>query len=111
MQDGVLKASLMLFNIPVEPERALNPPQLSKRTALLRDRYIRQDPRRSRTVKGVTALSCKSVTLSQLNNTIPWNTQTRWTPVDSLMAGKVVRQSPTRFHKDQSQLSARRTAP
>ncbi len=101
MQDGVLKASQLLFNVPVEPERALNPPQLSKRTALLRDRYVGQDPRRSRTVKGVTALSCKSVTLSPLNNTVPWTTQTRWTPVDSSMAGKVVRQSPTRFHKDQ----------
>jgi len=106
MQDGVLKASLMLFNVPVEPERALNPPQLSKRTALLWDRYVGQDPRRSRTVKGVTALSCKAVALSQLNSTVPWTTQTRWTPVDSLMASKVVRQSPTRFHKDQSQLSA-----
>jgi len=111
MQDGILKASLMLFNIPVEPERALNPPQLSKRMALLWDRYIGWDPRWSRTVKGVTALSCKAVALSQLNSTIPWTTQTRWTPVDSSMAGKVVCQSPTRFHEDQSQLSARRTVP
>jgi len=79
MQDGVLKASLMLFNVPVEPERALNPPQLSKQTALLRDRYAGRDPRRSRTVKGVTALSCKAVALSQLNSTVPWTTQTRWT--------------------------------
>ncbi len=61
MQDGVLKASQMMFNVPVKPERALNPPQLSKRTALKRDGSTRQDPRRSRTVRGVTAFTRISV--------------------------------------------------
>jgi len=37
MQDGVLQASQMLFIVPVKPEGALNPPQLSKRMALIRD--------------------------------------------------------------------------
>src|SRR5258706_8134952 len=57
-QDGVLQASQMLFNVPVEPERALNPPQLSKRMTLIQDRSNRQDPRWSRTVRGVTAITC-----------------------------------------------------
>src|SRR5258706_1500378 len=85
----------MLFNIPVKPERALNPPQLSKRTALLWDRYVGQDPRRSGTMKGVTVHTCKSVSLLLLNNTAPLKliSQTRWTSIDSSMAGKVVRQS------------------
>ncbi len=46
-----------MFNVPVEPVRALNPSQLCKRTAHLRDGYIGQDPRRSRTVRGVAALT------------------------------------------------------
>src|SRR5258706_13260914 len=58
----------MLFNVPVEPERALNPPQLSKRMTHLRDRYLGQDPRRSRTTRGVTACTRKSVTHPPLNN-------------------------------------------
>src|SRR5258706_16397925 len=49
-----------MFNVPIEPIRALNPSQLSKRTGLLRDGYIGQDPRRSRTVRGVTALTRKT---------------------------------------------------
>src|SRR5258706_9183011 len=61
-------ASQILFNVPVEPERALNPPQLSKRTTRLRDRYLGQDPRRSRTARGVTACTRKSVTHPLLNN-------------------------------------------
>src|SRR5258706_12646285 len=85
----------MMFNIPVEPERALNPPQLSKQTILLWDRYVGQDPRRSRTVKGVTGLTCKSVSLQLLNNTAPRTSQISWTPINSLMASKVVRQSST----------------
>src|SRR5258706_16322235 len=85
----------MLFNVPVKPERALNPPQLSKRTILLRDRYVGQDPRWSRTVKGVTVLTCKSVSLLLLNNTAPRTSQISWTPIDSLMASKVVCQSST----------------
>ncbi len=75
MQDGVLQASLMLFNVPVEPERALNPPQLCKRTALLQDGSIRQDPRRSRTVRGVTAL-----TRDMDTHTEPINTHLRRLP-------------------------------
>src|SRR5258706_636427 len=75
MQDGVLQASLMLFNVPIEPERALNPPQLCKRTALLQDGSIRQDPRRSRTVRGVTAL-----TRDMDTHTEPINTHLRRLP-------------------------------
>ncbi len=61
MQDGVLKASQMMFNVPVEPERALNPTQLSKQTALKWDGSIRQDPRQSKTVRGVSAFTRISV--------------------------------------------------
>ena len=58
----VYQASRLLFNVPVERQRALNPDQLSKRTALKWSRSIGQDPRRSRTVRGVTALTCYSGT-------------------------------------------------
>jgi len=43
------------------PSRALNPSQLSKRTNRLWDRYVGQDPRWSRTARGVTALTCRLV--------------------------------------------------
>src|SRR5258706_14606310 len=59
----------MLFNVPVKLIRALNPSQLSKRTALLRDGYVGRDPRRSRTARGVTALTRVSVTHVKLNRT------------------------------------------
>ena len=84
-----------MFNVPIKPERALNPSQLSKWTILLRDRLVGQDPRRSRTVKGVTVLTRKSVSLFLLNNTAPRTSQISWTLIDSSMAGKVVRQSST----------------
>src|SRR5258706_57015 len=63
----------MLFNVPIEPIRALNPSQLSKRTALLWDGYIGQDPRRSRTARGVTALTRKSVAHSKVKQSHPRN--------------------------------------
>src|SRR5258706_12057404 len=63
----------MLFNVPIEPIRALNPSQLSKRTALLWDGYIGQDPRRSRTARGVTTLTRKSVALSKVKQSHPHN--------------------------------------
>src|SRR5258706_10268058 len=63
----------MLFNIPIEPIRALNPSQLCKRTALLRDGYVGQDPRRSRTIRGVTALTRKSVAHSKVKQSHPRN--------------------------------------
>src|SRR5258706_7957950 len=40
-------------------QKGIESPRLSKRTALKRDRYIRQDPRWSRTVRGVTAFTRK----------------------------------------------------
>ncbi len=61
MQDSVLQASQMMFNVPIKPERPLNPPQLSKRMALIRDGSNRQDPRWSRTVRGLTAITRNSV--------------------------------------------------
>ncbi len=68
MQDGVLQASQMMFNVPVEPERALNPPQLSKRTARLQNRYPGQDPRRSRTAKGSNCPHPRTNSHPLLNN-------------------------------------------
>ncbi len=53
------ETSQLMFNVPVELIRALNPSQLSKRTALLQDGYVGQDPRRSRTARGVTAVTRK----------------------------------------------------
>ena len=58
-----------MFNVPVEPIRALNPSQLSKRMALLRDGSIRRDPRWSRTARGVTALTRMSLAHVKLNRT------------------------------------------
>src|SRR5258706_15831183 len=63
----------MLFNVPVEPIRALNPSQLSKRTALLRDGSVRQDPRWSRTVRGVTALT----RITEISRTVEQGTGAR----------------------------------
>ncbi len=47
----------------------MNPSQLCKRTALLRDGYVGRDPRRSRTARGVTALTRISVAHVKLNRT------------------------------------------
>ncbi len=66
----------MLFNIPVEPIRALNPSQLIKRTALLWDGSVRQDPRWSRTVRGVTALTRRS----EITRTVEQGTGARHAP-------------------------------
>src|SRR5258706_10600722 len=85
----------MMFNVPVEPIRALNPSQLSKRTILLRNGYVGRDPRRSRTARGVTALTRMSVAHVKLNRyPFPPARPRRWTTIDSPVAGKVVRQSP-----------------
>src|SRR5258706_4510707 len=90
----------MLFIVPVEPIRALNPSQLSKRTALLQGGSIRRDPRWSRTVRGVTALTRMSVAHVKLNSYLNLPARPgRWTTIDSPVAGKVVRQSrfPVQF--------------
>src|SRR5258706_16339474 len=49
-----------MFNVPIELIRASNPSQLCKRTGLSRDGYVGRDPRRSKTARGVTALTRKS---------------------------------------------------
>src|SRR5258706_5573031 len=126
----------MLFNVPVKPIRALNPSQLCKRTALLQDGYVGRDPRQSRTARGVTALTHKSVAHTKFKQdpppaSFPENgTSSRlrtnlidqpeapcWTTIDSPVAGKVVRQSPhpaqfTRTSRSgHSRLTARSTPP
>ncbi len=61
---------------------------------LLRDGYVGRDPRRSRTARGVTALTRMSVAHVKLNRypNLPARPR-RWTTIDSPVAGKVVRQS------------------
>src|SRR5258706_2112880 len=96
----------MMFNVPVEPIRALNPSQLSKRTALLRGGYVGRDPRRSRTARGVTALTRMSVAHVKLNSyPVPPERPRRWTTIDSPEPGSSSAPPNTSRLVDETRLS------